>query len=506
MSYKTKLLLVFLGVALVTNVISLGVMDRRSSHYILQGYQAKLMSIADTAAVTLDGNLLESIQSPNDENTPAWTQLHAVLRGIRNANRRPDTYMRRVFTVVKAKDDPNGLVIAVDSEDNPETAAHPGEVYRPGTQGLMNIQKAGVDNTFNTDEFGTFLRSWSPVYDHAGHLAGGVIVEAPVGRVELKLQPILISELLSLLVAILIAVPAALMISHRASRPLKSLQLGVARIAAGELDTPVPVKTRDEFGEVALAVNAMASGLKERDRVKSTFAHYVSQQVMDSIMTSGGEIRLSGDRRRITVLFCDIRGFSTMSEKLAPEKVVKLLNEYFEAMVEVVFRNEGTLDKFIGDGMMVLFGAPKDDPYQEEHAMRTAIEIQNELRILSEKWKAEGVVIRSGVGINSGPAVVGNIGSSRRMDYTAIGDTVNLASRLETATKDLGVGILVSEYTYIALKGTFRFKEMGSIKVKGRTDPVLTYTLDEGEQALADAVNTHANVGELSTSGARESS
>jgi adenylate cyclase len=220
--------------------------------------------------------------------------------------------------------------------------------------------------------------------------------------------------------------------------------------------------------------------------VKATFAHYVSQQVMDSILKSGAEIQLSGDRRRITVLFCDIRGFTTMSEKLTPEKVVKLLNEYFESMVEVIFRNEGTLDKFIGDGMMVLFGAPKDDPY---HAVKTAIEMQSELRCLAEKWKAEGVVIRSGVGINSGPAVVGNIGSSRRMDYTAIGDTVNLASRLESATKDLGVGILVSEYTYVALKGTFRFKEMGSIRVKGRTEPIQTYTIDEGEQALADAVS-----------------
>ena len=101
------------------------------------------------------------------------------------------------------------------------------------------------------------------------------------------------------------------------------------------------------------------------------------------------------------------------------------------------------------------------------------------MKRLAEKWKVDGLTIRSGVGINSGPAVVGNIGSSRRMDYTAIGDTVNLASRLESATKEMGVGILISEYTYIALKGNFRFKEMGSIHVKGRTDPILTYTLDE---------------------------
>ena len=169
-----------------------------------------------------------------------------------------------------------------------------------------------------------------------------------------------------------------------------------------------------------------------------------------------------------------------MSEKLPPEKVVALLNGYFEAMVEVIFRNNGTLDKFIGDGMMVIFGAPEDDPNQEERAVKTALEMQQELRQADRKVGGGRDQDPRGIGINSGPAVVGNIGSARRMEYTAIGDTVNLASRLESATKELGVGILISEYTYNAVRGLFRFQEMGSVLVKGRTEPVLTYTpIDE---------------------------
>lgn len=483
LSYKTRLLLVLLGVAVTTNAISLSVMNKLSVHYLYDGYRAKLLSITCTVATMLDGDLLKTIPSPNDESAPAWWQLHDTLRRARDANRRPDTYMKRVFAVVKAKYDPNVLLVAVDPEENPAMVARPGEVYRPGPQRVMDIGKATVEDNFITDEFGRFLRSWAPVRDRDGHLVGAVVVEAPIGWVESKMRPILLSGFVSMLLAALVAIPAALIISRKTSRPLLELRAAVTKIGAGDFDTPVPVRGDDEFGQVAKAVNEMATGLRERDRVKSTFARYVSHQVMDSILKSGAEISLSGNRRRITVLFCDIRGFSTMSEKLPPEKVVKLLNEYFESMVEVVFRNNGTLDKFIGDGMMVLFGAPEDDIYQEEHAMRTAIEMQEELRRLAEKWKSEGVVIHSGVGINSGPAVVGNIGSTRRMEYTAIGDTVNLASRLESATKDLGVGILVSEYTYIALKGAFRFKEMGSIHVKGRTEPIQTYTLDEPEPA-----------------------
>jgi adenylate cyclase len=483
-TYRTKLLLIFVAVALITNGISLTVMDKLSSHYLYQGYRDKMLSITASTATMLDGDLLKGIQTRSDESTPAYTRLHDTLKRVRDANRRPDTYMKRVFTVVKAPEDPNAFVVAVDPEENRETRAHAGEIYRSGTQRMGNIEKPFVEEKFITDEFGTFLRSWAPVRDSASRIVGAVIVEAPAEWVGRKMLPIRLSGLFSMLLAVIIAAPAALVVSHKASEPLVALQSAAARIGDGDFDQPLPVRSNDEFGQVAEAVNAMAKGLKERDRVKSTFAHYVSHQVMDSILKSDQAVQLSGDRKRITVLFCDIRGFSTMSEHLPPEKVVKLLNEYFESMVEVVFRHNGTLDKFIGDGMMVIFGAPDDDPYQEENALRTALEMQQELRRLSVKWKAEGLNIRSGIGINSGPAVVGNIGSSRRMDYTAIGDTVNLASRLESATKEMGVGILVSEYTYIGARGTFQFREMGSIHVKGRTEPVMTWTPEEREAAI----------------------
>ena len=478
-SYRTKLLLVFIAVALITNGISLSVMYELSSHYLYDGYRAKMLSITATAATMLDGDELRKIQSRTDEGTPAYAQLRETLKRVRDANRRPDTFMKRVFTVIKAADDPNGLTIAVDPEENPAIRAHAGEVYRPGKQQLAGITQPMVEDDFITDEFGTFLRSWAPVRDHSGQIAGAVIVEAPASWVDSKVRPILLSGLFSMLLAAVLAIPAALVISRKTSAPLVELQSAVKRIGGGDFDTPLAVRSQDEFGQVAEAVNTMAKGLKERDRVKTTFARYVSHQVMDSILSSDQAVQLSGDRRRITVLFCDIRGFSTMSEQLPPEKVVKLLNDYFESMVEVVFRNNGTLDKFIGDGMMVIFGAPEDDPFQEEHALRTAIEMQRELKRLAERWKPEGLNIRSGIGINSGPAVVGNIGSSRRMDYTAIGDTVNLASRLESATKEMSVGILVSEYTYMAARGNFKFREMGSIHVKGRVDAVMTYTPED---------------------------
>jgi adenylate cyclase len=210
--------------------------------------------------------------------------------------------------------------------------------------------------------------------------------------------------------------------------------------------------------------------------------------VLDAIVAKGEVSVLKGERRRITVLFSDIRGFTTIAEVMRPEAVVRLLGEYFERMVEVVMRHQGTIDKFLGDGMMVIFGAPLDDAYQEEHAVAAAIEMQRELSTLSTKWQAEGrPTIRMGIGINSGAAIVGNIGSDQRMEYTAIGDTVNLASRLESASKELNVEIVVSEQTYDAVRPLFRWKSVGEVTVRGRVEPVRAYSVEGSNENAANA-------------------
>jgi adenylate cyclase len=480
LKFRTKLLLTFLVVGLATNGISLGLLYYLARQSLYEFYRAKLLSITATTAAMVDGESLKGIQAAPDSTKTEYVALRDTLRKVRNANRRKDTYMQRVFTVLRSSQDPKVLLFGVDAEESLENHGHMGEVYRAGTRENINIEETKVEEAFITDEFGTFLRAHAPVFDRNGKVVGAIVIAASVSWVESRLWPIAESGMVALLLAVGMTVPTAFLLSRRVNKPLCQLHGAVEAIGRGQFDTRLDISSRDEFGDVARAVNSMAAGLGERERVKSAFARYVSHQVMDSILDSKGDV-LKGDRRRISVLFCDIRGFTSISEGLPPEKVVLLLNEYFERMVEVVFRNHGMLDKFIGDGMMVIFGAPEDDPYQEEHALNAAIEMQSELRSLAERWKLEGVNLRIGIGINSGPAIVGNIGSTRRMEYTAIGDTVNLASRLESATKEIGVGILISEYTYNALRGSFRFRNMGSILVKGRAEPVLTYSVEEPE-------------------------
>jgi adenylate cyclase len=178
----------------------------------------------------------------------------------------------------------------------------------------------------------------------------------------------------------------------------------------------------------------------------------------------------------MTVLFSDIRGFTSVSEKGEPEDIVHTLNEYFTRMVDIVFKHKGTLDKFVGDMVMALFGAPLDDVDHAEHAVDAALEMIDELLRLNERWTAEGrPSLDIGIGINTGPMIAGNIGSEAIMSYTVIGDAVNLGSRLESLNKSYGTRIIISDATRAALPDRYVFRPLGEVVVKGKTQAVAIF-------------------------------
>ncbi|HXZ44279.1 MAG TPA: adenylate/guanylate cyclase domain-containing protein, partial [archaeon] len=190
------------------------------------------------------------------------------------------------------------------------------------------------------------------------------------------------------------------------------------------------------------------------------------------------------------VLFSDIRSFTTISEGLPPEEVVELLREYFNTMVPIVLRHGGTLDKYVGDAIMGLFGAPLAQADHASRAVRAALEMVRQIPLLSPKWEARsGRLLQIGVGVNSGEAVVGVMGADGRREYSAIGDTVNLASRLEGATKDFKTPIVVSHATVLALGDRFQVRELSELKVKGRQEAVRVYAVDGEQDAGSPAMN-----------------
>lgn len=212
---------------------------------------------------------------------------------------------------------------------------------------------------------------------------------------------------------------------------------------------------------------------REKRRVKQLFGRFVSPEVFGRLLDDPSLAALGGERREMSVLFSDIRGFTAASERGNPEEIVAQLNEYFGRMVDVVFRNHGTVDKFVGDMVMALFGAPVTDAKHADHAVAAAVEMVRELESLNAKWAAEGrAPLDIGIGVNSGEMIAGNIGSERIMSYTVIGDAVNLGARLESLNKEYGTRIIISAATRDRLTTPVDFAPLGEVLVKGRAAPV----------------------------------
>ena len=216
----------------------------------------------------------------------------------------------------------------------------------------------------------------------------------------------------------------------------------------------------------------------QEKRMKTTLYRYMTPSVADRVMALGEDVLMVGERKDVTVLFSDIRGYTPLTEELEAAQVVSMLNEYFETMVESVFHCEGTLDKFIGDALMAVFGAPLPLENHAWAAVRSALDMRKRLEIFNAERVRQGQPeLRIGIGLSSGEVVSGNIGSQRKMEYTVIGDGVNLSSRLESITKQYGCDIVLSEHTYELCQDRIWVRELDLIRVKGKLEPVKIYEL-----------------------------
>lgn len=264
--------------------------------------------------------------------------------------------------------------------------------------------------------------------------------------------------------------------SKTITRPLRELTKAAKRIQKGEYLQELHPKNEDEIGKLTLSFVAMGRGLHERERLKKAFGMFVSDDVVARAIR--GEIKLGGDLQTATVLFSDIRDFTSISENLRPDELVALLNDYLSLMVECVERHGGTIDKFIGDAIMATWGVPRENPQGPFQAVSAAVEMFEILEAFNRDRAAMNrPKIRIGVGIHTGKLVSGQIGSRTRMEYTVVGDTVNLASRIESLNKDLGTDILVSENCYRVVRDAFVTIPMGLVDVKGKSEKQRVYSV-----------------------------
>lgn len=277
------------------------------------------------------------------------------------------------------------------------------------------------------------------------------------------------------IIAMLAGILLAQAIGGAVSAPVRTLASGTRRIADGDLSIRFDVNSKDELAILANAYNQMVIGLQEREWLRDMFGRFVSQEVAEAIRT--GQVKLEGENRVVSVLFCDIRDFTSRSEQHTPAEMVALLNEYLPVVVDAAQTHGGTVNKFGGDSTLVIYGAPRKMEESAYGAVQTALDLHDGLKRLNEHLTSRGEMpIRIGVGINTGMVLAGAVGPRERQEYTVIGDTVNLASRIEALNKQYPeYDILISEWTCEALgahRSEFQLTSLGKVPIRGKTDGV----------------------------------
>ncbi len=303
---------------------------------------------------------------------------------------------------------------------------------------------------------------------------------------------------------IFLSVLSGFLLLRRSADQLEFLSRQMERIQAGESSGPIKIQADRELLEIANYFNSLMERMEQMNRknqeqatqlmvysrdlalsyqkskqeeaLRNRLSRYVGNNLVEKLINLKEGVLLETERREVTVLFADIRSFTAIAERMTAENVVLMLNQYFSVMVDIIFKNSGLLDKFVGDQLIAVFGLMESDANPSENGVRTALEMQQATRSLMERRRVEGQeCFEVGIGINTGVAIIGNIGSSNRMDYTVIGDCVNVAARLEELAE--GGEIVIGEPTYQKNSGAFQFESRGEVYVKNKNAPVVCYNV-----------------------------
>src|SRR3954454_56065 len=315
---------------------------------------------------------------------------------------------------------------------------------------------------------GLSLRARMLVALPAINVITAVVADALTQHGDSQLGDLAVVVLIAIAVSATVSLVLTLLLADSITEPIGTLRAAALRVGSGDLRTRVPVITTDETGDLARSFNEMTAGLEERERIRETFGTYVDRDVAEHILREGTS--LAGEEVELTALFLDIRNFTGFAERAPAPEVVATLNRLFERVVPIIHAHGGHVDKYVGDGLLAVFGAPRRQPDHADQALAAALEIE---RAVDDEFAG---ALSIGVGLNSGTVIVGNVGGAGRLEFSVIGDAVNVAARVESATRVTGDVVLVSEHTRRLLsEATLALEARPAIPLKGKSETVALY-------------------------------
>lgn len=464
-----------LGTAFVGIVILLSILFGLTTYlsvrsFIRQEIRQRLMDTVGVAALQIDAETHKNLAQSKDEKTDAYMKIKKRLQQIRNNCKD----VRFVYTLRKNKK--GEVIFIVDAEKNPQDMSHIGDVYETPTPQMLAVftkpYKVEVEDQFYTDQWGTTLSSYAPVFFKNGELESALAIDMSASKIIDYERRYLFTILVFCIIASSFAVALSIFFARRISKPLMLLEADMSRIQKFDLDSKIKISSHiTEVIKMKNAVDNMKTGLR-------SFKKYVSADLVSELIKLKKEAVLGTERKELTIFLSDIANFTTISENLSPEQLSENLGEYFKGMTKIILQNNGTVDNYTGDSIMAFWSAPY---YIKDHAVSgcyTALQCRRYLDTLDKRWTEEGIpLFATRMGLNTGDAIVGNIGYEERFAYTAIGDNVNLASRLEGLNKFYGTRIMISEFTYAQAREHIEARLIDVVSVKGKSKSVMVYEL-----------------------------
>ena len=434
---------------------------------------ALLLNIARTGAYLIDPAQHLMVQRTLTQDTSAYLQVRRALAIVQDENR----IATPVYTLTDYDAEKRQARFMVTSRG----PGAPGEPYPLVPALLEPLGRAFRENVAThtpvyRNQSGTWITAFAPIRNGPGPPIAVLDVDYSVtvylSRLAAARNTIVGASLLGALTALLLGI----IIARRVTGPITALTETAARVQAGDLSAELPIRSRDEVGRLTRAFNEMIEGLRQRDFIRSTFGRYVSPEVARELLASPEAQRLGGEKREVTVLMSDLRGYTRFAELGEAEDVMAVLNDVLGRMTDIIIAHGGTINEFIGDAIFAIFGAPLAYADHAERAAAAAIAMQRTMLDVNEAHAKLGLPrFEMGIGINTGEAVVGNIGSEQRAKYAVVGAAVNLAGRVEGCT--VGGQILLSPRTYACVRDLVEVGEPLSVEVKGVAEPLLLYEL-----------------------------
>ena len=476
-------LLLFRGLA---NVPLLGrleaVRDFQGLHQVLEEVvSAKLLTLVRTGVLLVDPVAQAEAQRTLDQESEDYRSVYTALRSIRKASELPtplytltdyDPATRRARVVVVSDADASlrpGVLLPL----GPEAAQVLGWTFEDGFARSTPIYWKWNAERRQREQW---MTAFAPIVDRTGQTIAVVAVEHQGALFSYWFEALSMAVVLACVAGGLMATVVGIGLAWHVTRPISALTGGVARVADGDLSLLLPVRSHDEVGRLTRAFNDMVEGLRQRDFIRNTFGRYVSPEVMQTLLESPEGLKFGGEKRDITVLMSDLRGYTQFAEQGDPMWVMESLNDYLARMTDIIIEYGGTINEFIGDGIFAVYGAPLPHRDHAERAAASALAMQRAMvEINRANAERGGPRFEMGIGINTGEAVVGNVGSEQRAKYAVVGAAVNLAARVEGCT--VGGQIFLSPATYERIRDLVEVAAPVPVELKGIAEPLLLYEL-----------------------------